>query len=63
MAGRRGNNEGTIRKRSDGRWEARITLEGGNTKCYYGKTRQGKYVTEAEAKSEGDRPDHGKPCS
>jgi hypothetical protein len=30
---------------------------------YYGKTKQGKYVTEAEAKSEGDRPDHGKPCS
>jgi len=30
---------------------------------YYGKTKQGKYVTEAEAKGEGDRPDHGKPCS
>jgi len=30
---------------------------------YYGKTKAGKYVTEAAAKAEGDRPDHGKPCS
>jgi integrase len=37
---KRGNNEGTIRKRSDGRWEARITLEDGSRKSVYGTTRQ-----------------------
>lgn len=40
MATRRGKNEGTIRKRSDGRWEARIVLDDGERKSYYGKTRQ-----------------------
>lgn len=39
MAGkRRGNNEGTVRKRSDGRWEGRVGLPGGGSKCVYGKT-------------------------
>ncbi len=28
----------------------------------YGTTKNGKYLSEAEAKAEGDRPDHGKPC-
>ena len=28
----------------------------------YGTTKNGKYLSEAEAKTEGDRPDHGKPC-
>jgi len=37
---RRGNSEGSITKRSDGRWEARISLEGGKRRCFYGKTRQ-----------------------
>lgn len=37
---RRGNNEGTIKKRSDGRWEARLTLDDGARKSFYGKTRQ-----------------------
>lgn len=37
--GRRGNNEGTIRKRSDGRWEAMYTLPDGKRKSVYGKTR------------------------
>jgi len=42
---RRGNNEGTIRKRADGRWEARITIgyDKGTGKAkyqsFYGKTR------------------------
>ena len=30
---------------------------------YYGKTKQGEYMTESAAKSAGDRPDHGKACS
>lgn len=30
---------------------------------YYGKTRNGAYMTEADAKSKGARPAYGKPCS
>ena len=45
MAKKRGQNEGSIRKRKDGTWEARVTigiLENGkqNRKSLYGKTRQ-----------------------
>ena len=36
--GRRGNREGTVRKRKDGRWEARISV-GGKQRSLYGKTR------------------------
>lgn len=36
----RGHGEGSIRKRSDGRWEATITLEGGRRRSLYAKTRQ-----------------------
>ncbi len=41
MARKRGNSEGTIRKRkSDGRWEARLVLVSGERKSLYTKTRQ-----------------------
>jgi integrase len=40
MAGKRGNSEGTITKRADGRWEARVSLPDGKRKCFYGQTRQ-----------------------
>jgi integrase len=44
VAKRRGQNEGTISQRKDGRWEARLSLgyEGGKAKrkCFYGKTRR-----------------------
>lgn len=36
---KRGNNEGNIRHRPDGRWEARITLPSGQRKSVYGETR------------------------
>ena len=37
---RRGRGEGSIRQRSDGRWEARLTLpESGGVKSFYAKTR------------------------
>lgn len=40
MAGKRGNNEGSVTHRPDGLWEARITLDGGKRKSFYAKTRQ-----------------------
>src|SRR5215216_4596338 len=42
MTKKRGNNEGTITRRKDGRWEARYTVhtaEGAKRKVLYGKTR------------------------
>ena len=38
--GRRGNGEGTIAKRPNGTYEAKITLEDGKRKTFYGKTRK-----------------------
>src|SRR5215217_4722236 len=41
--GRRGNGEGSIRRRTDGRWEGRFTVhtvEGRKQKTVYGKTRK-----------------------
>jgi integrase len=40
MSSRRGSKEGTITKRADGRWEARLTLESGKRKCFYARSRQ-----------------------
>ena len=37
---KRGNGEGSIYRRKDGRWTAEITLEGGKSKFLYGKTRR-----------------------
>lgn len=38
QAGRRGNNEGSIRQRADGLWEARLSIEG-RQRSVYAKTR------------------------
>ena len=40
VRGRRGNGEGTITQRKNGTWEAKITLEDGKRKSFYGKTRK-----------------------
>ncbi len=56
MARRRGNAEGTIYKRKDGRWEARISLDQGRRKAFYGRTRQEvrrKLATALKARQDG----------
>ncbi len=47
--GRRGNGEGSLTKRPDGRWEARITLEHGKRKSFFARTRQAAARRLAEA--------------
>ena len=37
---RHGHNEGSIRQRTDGSWEVRISLPNGKRKSLYGKTRR-----------------------
>jgi integrase len=52
---RRGHNEGTIYHRADGRWEARLTLEGGKRKSLFGRTRQEAARKLAEALRDRDK--------
>src|SRR6185437_8249890 len=40
MSKRRGNNEGSLLQRADGRWMARVSLPDGKRKGVYGKTRK-----------------------
>ena len=49
---KRGNSEGSITKRPDGRYEARVTLPDGKRESFYGKTRQ-EGQSEALAGAEG----------
>jgi hypothetical protein len=37
--GRKGNGEGNILQRDDGRWECRLILPDGLSKSFYGRTR------------------------
>ena len=37
---RRGHGEGSIKQRADGLWEARVSLEGGKRRSFYGKSRR-----------------------
>jgi integrase len=54
-ARRHGNGEGTIRQRSDGRWEARLHLPGGKRRSFYGETRQEVARRIAEARRDRDK--------
>jgi integrase len=55
MAGKKGNEEGTIRKRGDGRWEARIPVNGSKRKSLYAKTRQAAARRLTDARHDLDR--------
>jgi integrase len=55
MPGKRGNSEGSIAKRKDGLWEARLTLPGGKRKSFYAKTRQEAARKLAEAIRDKDK--------
>jgi integrase len=54
--GKRGNNEGSVYQRSDGKWCAAVTLSNGKRKVLYGRTRQdvARKLTEAlQAREQG----------
>lgn len=56
MAGKRANGEGSIYKRSDGRWAGSLSLASGKRKTFYGKTRQevaGKLAAALKARQDG----------
>lgn len=53
--GRRGNQEGSITQLSDGRWQARVMLENGKRKAFYGKTRAEVQVKLTAALRDRDR--------
>lgn len=56
MAKRRGNGEGTIYKRADGRWCATVSVDGGRRKSFYGRCREDvarKLATALKAKQDG----------
>ena len=56
MNKRRGNSEGSVYRRADGRWAASVSLDRGRRKTYYGKTRQevaGKLSVALKAKQDG----------
>ncbi len=56
MVTRRANGEGSVYKRSDGRWCATVSLDDGRRKSFYGKTRQEtgrKLATAVKARHDG----------
>ena len=56
MARKRAKGEGTIRKRTDGLWEARLSVPGRRTpKSFYGKTQAEALRKREEAKAQVDR--------
>ncbi len=55
MGAKRGNSEGSITKRADGLWEARISLPNGKRKSIYAKTRQEAARKLAEAIRDRDK--------
>ncbi len=48
---KRAKGEGTIRKRSDGLWEARLSIPGRNPKSFYGKSQAEALRKRDEAKA------------
>ena len=62
MAKKRANGEGTIRKRDDGRWEARISING-KQKSIYGKTRNDVRAKMTAMQAEYDSGDYREPST
>lgn len=55
MGSKRGNGEGNIYHRKDGRWETRMSLPDGKRKSFFGKTRQDAARKLAEATRDRDK--------